>query len=76
MIHAALCREHGYTGSASSVYRMLAASSASRPPEATVRLDFAPGEVAQQVDFGAGPVLVEPEIGESRRTWCFVMTLA
>ena len=53
-IHAALCREYGYTGSASSVYRMLSGIAASAPPEATVPLTFAPGEAAQ-VDFGAGP---------------------
>lgn len=74
VIHAALLREHGYTGSRSSVYRMLAALAASRPPQATVPLVFAPGEAAQ-VDFGAGPVLPDPAAGAPRRTWCFVMTL-
>jgi transposase len=74
VIHAALCREHGYTGSYSAVRRMLGTLAASRPPEATVRLQFAPGEAAQ-VDFGAGPVLLDPARGEVRRTWCFVMTL-
>ena len=73
-IHAALCREHGYTGSYSAVRRMLQAIGAARPPQATVRLQFAPGEAAQ-VDFGAGPILVDPARGEARRTWCFVMTL-
>jgi transposase len=74
-IHAALAREYGYTGSAASVYRMLASIAASEPPEATVPLVFAPAEAAQ-VDFGAGPVLVDPAVGAPRRTWCFVMTLA
>jgi transposase len=73
-IHAALCREHGYTGSYSAVRRMLAAMNAARAPQATVRLAFGPGEAAQ-VDFGAGPVLFDPARGEQRRTWCFVMTL-
>jgi transposase len=73
-IHAALCREHGYSGSYSAVRRMLAALHASRPREATVRLQFAPGEAAQ-VDFGAGPFLFDPARGELRRTWAFVMTL-
>jgi transposase len=73
-IHAALCREHGYSGSYSAVRRMLAALHASRAPEATVRLQFAPGEAAQ-VDFGAGPFLFDPARGELRRTWAFVMTL-
>ncbi len=73
-IHAALQREHGYTGSYSSVVRMLQRLRAARPPEVTVRLSFAPGEAAQ-VDFGAGPVLCHPD-GRDRRTWAFVMTLA
>jgi transposase len=73
-IHGALCREHGYRGSYSAVRRMLSAIGASRPPEATVPLLFAPAEAAQ-VDFGAGPVLVDPALERPRRTWCFVMTL-
>jgi transposase len=74
-IHAALKRDHGYTGSYSSVYRMLVAIAATRLPEATVRLYFAPAEAAQ-VDFGSGPELIDPATGTVRRTWCFVMTLA
>jgi transposase len=73
-IHAALCREHGYSGSYSAVRRMLGVLDAARPREATVRLQFGPGEAAQ-VDFGAGPFLLDPARGEQRRTWCFVMTL-
>ena len=74
VIHMALKREHGYTGSYSSVARMLVALRAAQPPETTVRLAFDPGEAAQ-VDFGAGPVLMHPD-GKPRRTWAFVMTLA
>jgi transposase len=74
VIHAVLCREHGFSGSYSSVHRLLAQIHATQPPEATVRLDFSPGEAAQ-VDFGAGPRLAD-ESGAVRRTWCFVMTLA
>ena len=37
-IHAALKREHGYSGSYSAVRRMLAKLARSRPAEATVRL--------------------------------------
>jgi transposase len=73
-IHAALCREHGYSGSYSSVHRLITALEADRTPEATVPLHFAPAEAAQ-VDFGAGPVLTDPALGRERRTWCFVMTL-
>ncbi|CDQ11484.1 hypothetical protein AFERRI_560033 [Acidithiobacillus ferrivorans] len=43
-------------------------------PDATMRLIFAPGEAAQ-VDFGAGPALIDPVTGEIRKTWFFVMTL-
>jgi transposase len=74
VIHAALCREHGYSGSYSAMRRMLGALAAARPPGATVRLQFAPGEAAQ-VDFGAGPKLFDPPRGKVRRTWAFVMTL-
>lgn len=47
---------------------------ASFPSDVTVPLLFAPAE-AVQVDFGAGPLLLDPARGEQRRTWCFVMTL-
>jgi transposase len=73
VMHAALKRDHGYTGSYSAVRRMLATIKRESPPDATVRLIFAPGEAAQ-VDFGAGPMLQHPA-GELRRTWAFVMTL-
>jgi len=73
VIHAALRRERGYTGSYSSVYRMLRALGRSRLPAATVPLLFPPAEAAQ-VDFGAGPLLTDA-VGKLRRTWCFVMTL-
>lgn len=73
-IHAALWRDHGYRGSYSAVRRILAAIRASLPPQATVPLIFAPAEAAQ-VDFGAGPLLLDPDRGAVRRTWCFVMTL-
>lgn len=73
-ILAALRREHGYTGSYSSVYRMIVSINTDRPPDATVPLSFAPGEAAQ-VDFGAGPMLPDAD-GVLRRTWAFVMTLA
>ena len=74
-IHAALVREHGFTGHYSSVRRLIAAVAQELPPDTTVRLSFEPGEAAQ-VDFGAGPELVDPATGALRRTWAFVMTLA
>lgn len=73
-IHAALRREHGFSGSYSSIRRMVARVRALQPPDVTVRLEFAPGEAAQ-VDFGAGPFMIDPN-GQRRRAWCFVMTLS
>ena len=73
-IHGALCRNHGYTGSYSSVYRMVSSIHAALPPDVTVPLAFDPAEAAQ-LDFGAGPVLFDPAQDRPRRTWCFVMTL-
>ena len=74
-IHAALVRNHGYSGSYSAVRRFLHGLEASRPPrDATCRLIFEPGEAAQ-VDFGAGPVIIDVMTGEVIKTWFFVMTL-
>jgi transposase len=73
-IHAALTRDHGYKGSYSSVYRMMLTLRGNEQPDVTVRLHFDPAEAAQ-VDFGAGPHLIDPN-GQKRRTWAFVMTLA
>lgn len=73
-IHAALMRNHGFTGSYSSVRRMLAAIEATRPPKATTILEFAPAEAAQ-VDFGAGPTITDCRTGATFKTWFFVMTL-
>ena len=73
-IHAALRRQHAWSGSYSAVRRLLADIRSNLPPETTCRLEFEPGEAAQ-VDFGAGPTLVHPD-GQPRRTWAFVMTLA
>ncbi len=74
VMHAALRREHGFTGSYSAVRRMLADLRAREPAATTVRLHFEPAEAAQ-VDFGAGPMLADAD-GVVRRTWAFVMTLA
>ena len=73
-IHAALGRNHGYTGSYSAVRRFVQAHAAALPPATTMRLDFAPGEAAQ-VDFGAGPVVPHARSGQALKTWIFVMTL-
>lgn len=72
-IYAALVREYGFTGHYSSVRRFLDKLKGLRV-EPTMILDFAPGEAAQ-VDFGAGPMLVDSDSGTETRTWFFVMTL-
>lgn len=72
-IHAALVRNHGFGGHYSSVRRYLAKLKGRRI-DATMILEFAPGEAAQ-VDFGAGPAVLDPVSGERVRTWFFVMTL-
>ena len=73
-IHAALVREHGYTGSYSTVYRLLRRLAAERGVEVPLRLEFAPGEAAQ-VDFGAGPLITDVYTGEVFKSGFFVMTL-
>lgn len=73
-IHAALCRNHGYTGSYSAVRRFLQAHAAAQPRVTTMRLHFDPGDAAQ-VDFGAGPLIPHARTGEALKTWFFVMTL-
>jgi len=72
-IHAALVRNHGFGGHYSSVRRFLAKLKGRRV-QPTMILEFAPGEAAQ-VDFGAGPQVLDPDSGELIRTWFFVMTL-
>jgi transposase len=73
-IHATLCREYGFTGSYSSVHRLIRAIRAATPAQASVALNWVPADAAQ-VDFGAGPKLADAD-GVIRRTWFFVMTLA
>lgn len=68
-----LRRKHGYRGSYSSVRRFVAKLRGPRQ-KATMRLEFDPGD-AVQVDFGAGPMLPDPQSGALRKTWIFVMTL-
>ena len=72
-IYRALVRNHRFAGSYSAVRRFLQGYAA-RNPVATTVLEFAPAEAAQ-VDFGAGPELIDRASGEVRRTWVFVMTL-
>jgi len=72
-IHAALARNNGYTGHYSSVRRYLTKIK-DRRIDATMILDFAPGEAAQ-IDFGAGPLVFDASSRTLAKTWFFVMTL-
>ncbi|MFO1429533.1 MAG: hypothetical protein U1F76_05235 [Candidatus Competibacteraceae bacterium] len=63
-IHQALVRQYGFSGSYLSVARFLQGLKAT-VPNATVILEFAPGDAAQ-VDFGRGPELVDTRTGELR----------
>ena len=66
-IHGALVRNHGFTGSYSSVRRFLAGLEAAHPQVTTV-LEFDPGEAAQ-VDFGKGPEVLDRRTGELLSSW-------
>jgi len=69
-IYAALKRE-GFAGSYSAVRRFV--QKLPRALNPTVPLDFAPG-ASCQVDFGAGPALLE--VGRRIKTWVFVAVLS
>ena len=73
-IHATLVRNHGYTGSYSSVHRFLCQLIDLQEPDVPLRLTFKPAEAAQ-VDFGAGPPITDVHTGEIFKTWFFVITL-
>jgi hypothetical protein len=44
-------------------------------PDVTVRVETRPGEEGQ-ADFGYAGMMLDPETGQLRRTWLFVMTLS
>ncbi len=73
-IHQTLVNRFGFKGSYSSLRRYLHQLGRANPVVTTV-MDFPPGD-ASQVDFGAGPRIVDTDTGEIRKTWIFVMTLA
>jgi transposase len=73
-IHAALQRQHGFSGSYESVVRFVRKIKEKLIPVTTI-LEFKPGECAQ-VDFGAGPKFYNESTGEIISTWIFVMVLA
>jgi len=67
-------KDQGYTGSYASVYRFVRRLEP-KTPEVTVRVETPPGEESQ-VDFGYAGRMVDPETGDHRKTWAFVMTLS
>jgi hypothetical protein len=73
-IRRALHETQGYNGSVDALYRFIRREVADLPV-ATMKLDFAVGEMAQ-VDFGAGPLITDRVSGECFKTWIFVCTLA
>jgi len=72
-IHQTLIDQFGFTGSYSSVRRLVQRLQLHQP-EATCVLDYSPGE-AVQVDFGKGPDITDAFTGQTFKTWIFVMTL-
>ena len=73
-IHSALQRQYGFAASYYATLRLVNRIKESTLP-VTMMLDFQPGECAQ-VDFGAGPKLVDTLTGLEAKTWIFVMVLA
>jgi transposase len=74
VIYATLQRQYGFKGAYDSVQRFIK-KIRDKFPAVTMILDFKPGECAQ-VDFGAGPPLINELTGEVTKTWIFVMVLA
>ena len=69
-----LVDEAGFRGDYQSVKRFVRKLRGSQTPQACAIIVTAPGEEAQ-VDYGAGPMVCEPESGKYRRTRLFVLTL-
>ena len=69
-----LVDQHDYKGSYQSVRRFVRALTGSTAAEACAVIETAPGEEAQ-VDYGTGPMVLDPQSGKYRRTRLFVMTL-
>ena len=67
-------KEQGYTGSYMAVYRFVRRMKGN-PMRAVVRVERPPGEEVQ-VDFGYAGRMIDPETGQLRRVWAFVMTLS
>lgn len=75
LVYQKLCEQPGFTGSRTAVWRLTRKLRPPKTPKVVLRLETPPGEVAQ-VDFGEVTPLVDPQTGEVRRTYAFVMVLA
>ena len=69
-----LVEQHGFAGSYSAVKRFLRRLDPPTP-RATLRVETTPGDEAQ-VDFGPAGRMLDPDHGQLRRAWAFVMTLS
>lgn len=63
-----------FDASPSAVHRLVRTILSSRAPQVTLRIETAPGEVAQ-VDFGYIGLLRDGQTDTRRKAWVFVMTL-
>jgi transposase len=69
-----LVDDHGFDAGYSSVKRFVSKLRGAQAPEARVVITTPPGEEAQ-VDYGEGPMVLDPRTDKYRRTRLFVMTL-
>jgi transposase len=69
-----LVDQHGFASAYESVKRFVRKLRGTATPEARAVIETEPGEEAQ-VDYGSGPMVMDPRTGKLRRTRLFVMTL-
>jgi len=68
-------RHPGLVTSEAAVWRLVQSIGAGQPPEVVGRIETALGEVAQ-VDFGYVGYLRDPQTGQKRKAWAFVLVQA
>ena len=69
-----LVDDHGFAGGYQSVKRFINKLRGSPTPQPCGVIETEPGEEAQ-VDYGEGPMVLDPQSGRYRRTRLFVLTL-
>lgn len=69
-----LVDQHGFSGAYESVKRFVRKQRGAQTPQACAIIITAPGEEAQ-VDYGKGPLVLDPKTGKHRSTRLFVLTL-